>query len=466
MESTLPKHSPFQRLSDPIDGLWLALFRIGFGICLAVQTWWSFSRDEIHTHYVEPKHHFTWVGFDWIQPWPGDGMYLHFLVLLIASICIAVGFWYRTACLTYFVGFTYVFLLDKSWYLNHHYLICLLSFIAVFLPANRQLSLDSLRYPKLRCKTVPGWTLWLLRFQIGVPYFFGGIAKLNPDWIMGEPMRTWLAEKADRLVFPTIWTHEWCVYFFVFGGLLLDLFLIPCLIWKRTRLAAMIAMTLFHFLNYYLLSIGIFPWLMFVATLILFLEPETWARLRHAATSDSESRESIKTPRIVAAVLCAHVALQLLLPLRHHFYPGTTSLTRHGHHFSWRMKLNRRDLERTFYAVDPDSGREFKLSLNDVLTLAQAPKVRDPDQILQLARWLHAELPEKAKHFEIRADVTVAVNGRKPLRLFDRKLNLLDQPRTLTAADWVNGELKPTWLEPVARREPDSPPDSQGGNRD
>ena len=438
-----------RHLSAPIDGLWLALFRIGFGVCLSVQTWWSFSRDEIQVHYIQPKHHFTWFGLDWIRPWPGEGMYLHFLVLLTASICIAIGFRYRTACVTYCVGFTYVFLLDKSWYLNHHYLICLLSFLAIFLPANRQLSFDSWRYPELRRRTVPAWTLWLLRFQVGVPYFFGGIAKLNPDWLMGEPMRTWLAEKVQmqQLIFPSIWTEEWCVYFFVIGGLLLDLFLIPCLLWRRTRIAAMIAMTLFHLLNYYLLSIGIFPWLMLVATIVLFLPPETWSRLRGGDSESDDPVSAHKTHRAISAILICHVALQVLVPLRHHFYAGDTSLTRQGHHFSWRMKLNRRDVEKVFYAVDPDSGREYTLPLKTVLTRAQEPKVRDPDQILQVAGWLHDELPERAKHFEIRADVQISVNGREPVSFFDRELNLLSQQRSIWPANWVRRRLEPTWLD-------------------
>lgn len=438
MTASQHRGSARQRLAEPIDGTWLALFRMGFGICLAVQTWWSFSRDEIQVHYVQPSHHFTWFGLDWIQPWPGEGMYWHFLVLLVASLCVAAGFYYRTACLTYCVGFTYVFLLDKSWYLNHHYLICLLSFLAIFLPANRQLSLDSWRDSQLRSRTVPAWTLWLLRFQVGAPYVFGGIAKLNPDWIRGEPMRTWLAEKAPNLVLPDIWTEEWCVYFFVLGGLLLDLFLIPCLLWRRTRLTAMVAMTLFHLLNYYLLSIGIFPWLMLVATVVLYLPPETWKRLRSRA---AEPSAPTRTSRIVAGILFVHVLVQLVLPLRHYFYPGDTSLTRQGHHFSWRMKLNRRNVERTFYVVDPDSGREYELPLTTILTRAQEPKVRDPDQILQLARWLHDELPDRAKDFAIRADVKVGVNGREPVPLFDRKLNLLEQPRSLRPANWIRTKL-------------------------
>ena len=170
-------------------------------------------------------------------------------------------------------------LVDKCWYLNHYYLICLLAFLGIFLPANRELSIDARRYPELRSRTVPRWTLWLIRFQLGVPYFYGGLAKINWDWIHGEPMRPWLLEQhakhpathwlGEKGLLGRNFAEEWCVNSFVWGGMLLDLLVIPCLLCKWTRIPAMIAMTLFHFLNTSLFDIGVFPWLMLIATLVV-----------------------------------------------------------------------------------------------------------------------------------------------------------------------------------------------------
>src|SRR6187401_3066723 len=117
-----------------------------------------------------------------------------------------------------------------------------------------------------------------MRMQVGIPYFFGGIAKLTPDWLQGEPMRMWLIERSHRPFIGPYVHEEWCVYFFVLGGLLLDLFIVPCLLWRRTRALAFLAEAMFHLLNTYLFRIGIFPWLMLGATLI-FLPPETIRRL-------------------------------------------------------------------------------------------------------------------------------------------------------------------------------------------
>lgn len=57
------------------------------------------------------------------------------------------------------LGFTYVFLLDRAQYLNHFYLICLSSFLMIWLPAHRACSLDALLQPGLRRSFIPRWAI-------------------------------------------------------------------------------------------------------------------------------------------------------------------------------------------------------------------------------------------------------------------------------------------------------------------
>src|SRR5690606_24228417 len=132
-------------------------------------------------------------GFHWLRPWKGNGMYIHFAVLGVLALWIMVGFLYRLSAVLFFLGFTYVFLLDRSTYLNHFYLIALLSFLMILVPAHRSLSVDSLLFRRVRSDAIPRWATALIAFQVGVAYFFGGVAKLSSDWLQGEPMRTWLA---------------------------------------------------------------------------------------------------------------------------------------------------------------------------------------------------------------------------------------------------------------------------------
>ena len=88
-------------------------------------------------------------------------MYLHFLMLGVLAMCIMVGFFYRIAAGLFFVGFAHIFLIDMALYLNHYYMIVLVSFLLIFIPANRSCSMDAKLHPEIRSDTVPTWTLWL-----------------------------------------------------------------------------------------------------------------------------------------------------------------------------------------------------------------------------------------------------------------------------------------------------------------
>ena len=146
----------------------------------------------------------------------------------------------------------------------------------IFIPAHRAFSIDSLRKPQIRSQTVPAWALWVLAAQMAIVYLYGGLAKLNADWLQGEPMRMWLTASTDFPVIGSLFTREWMAYLFSYGGLLFDLLLVPLLLWPRTRTFAFVAAVGFHLTNAELFQLGIFPWLAIAAT-TLFLSP-SWPR--------------------------------------------------------------------------------------------------------------------------------------------------------------------------------------------
>ena len=240
------------------------------------EVWRYFDHDWIERYWVEPRFHFAFYGLDWIRPWPGVGMELHWLALGVLATGVMLGVWYRISATLFCIGFTYVFLLDQARYLNHFYLAGLISFLMIFVPAHRCFSLDSLLKPELSSRLVPAWPVWLLRFQVGVPYFFGGIAKLNADWLRGEPLRTWLAHRTDFPVIGQFLTNDAVVWLMTYGSLFLDLFAVFLLTNRRTRVFGYLAIIAFHFMNSRLFSVGIFPWMMIAATAIYF-EPD-WPR--------------------------------------------------------------------------------------------------------------------------------------------------------------------------------------------
>ncbi|MDJ0704941.1 MAG: HTTM domain-containing protein [Leptolyngbyaceae cyanobacterium MO_188.B28] len=360
------------RFSAPVDIGSLIYFRIAFGAIMLWEMGRYFNHDWIRRYYIEPTFHFTYYGFGWVRPWPAVGMYLHFCGLTILAICILLGLWYRLSMALFCGGFTYIFLLDQTRYLNHFYLISLISLLMIFAPAHRALSIDVLRQPKLRADTASTWTLWSLRTQIGMVYFYAGVAKFNSDWLQGEPMRMWLAERTDLPLMGLLSTETWMGCLLSYGGLLFDLLVIPCLLCRRTRLFAFAIAVGFHWMNSSLFSIGVFPWFMIAATTLFFQPNWPLPRALQGWTTNRAPPKVFRTPLhfrhwIVIALLSAYLVLQLLIPLRHFLYPGSVSWTEEGHRFAWRMKLRDKEADAKFIAIDP---------------LTQATQIIDPlDQL-------------------------------------------------------------------------------------
>ena len=266
------------RLFAPVDGASLAFFRVAFGSIMLWETWRIIQNQWVEIHFSGKEFYFAYWPFGFLQPWPPDIMYLHLAGMGLFACFIALGFLYRFSAACFFLMFTYLFLLEQARYLNHFYLVCLLYFLMVFLPAHRRFSLDALLRPGTASETVPAWSLWLLRFQVAVPMFFGGIAKLNSDWLRGEPLRTWMASRTDFPLIGRFFTDEPVVWAFVYGGLLVDLLFLPVMLHRRSRGLGLVLVLLFHFANARLFSIGIFPWLMIASTLVFF-SPDWPARI-------------------------------------------------------------------------------------------------------------------------------------------------------------------------------------------
>ena len=121
-------------------------------------------------------------------------MYLLVATVSLSALFIAVGLFYRISTVIFFIGFTYLFLLEQAVYLNHYYLVIIVSFLLILIPAHRFFSIDSFIWPKLKSRWISSWFVWILMFQIGLVYVFGGIAKINWDLLHGWPLWLWLDE--------------------------------------------------------------------------------------------------------------------------------------------------------------------------------------------------------------------------------------------------------------------------------
>ncbi|MCB0198024.1 MAG: HTTM domain-containing protein [Anaerolineae bacterium] len=438
--------SKFQAYSNalikPIDASSLATFRVLFGALMVWEVYRYHQYDRIYRYYIEPKFFFPYEFFPFIAPLSGQGMYLVFFIMGLSALGIALGFFYRVSAITFFFTYTYVFLIDKAQYNNHYYLISLVAFLLIFVDAHRWASLDQLIRPDLRAEIVPRWHLLILRVQFFLVYFFGGVAKLNPDWLVAEPIRSWLQNRADYPVAGPFFASEMGAYFFAYGGLMFDLFIGTLLLWRRTRLLAFIGVLFFNLTNKWLFSIGIFPYAMIAAT-ILFVEAD-WPRrvLRRAKVAIPK----VTPPNYVAykpwavGFFSIFIALQILIPFRHWLYGGNVSWTEEGHRFAWHMKLRGKSADIRFFVTDPETEMTWEFDPRQNLTSRQLDKMATrPDMIIYYVHRLKEILEDNdIQDPIIYVESWASLNGRPYQQMVYPDYNLAAAPETILAPyDWV-----------------------------
>jgi hypothetical protein len=439
-------------LCAPVDAASLAIVRIVLGATIAWDVERYFTFGWIDEYYIRPKWNFPYLYLEWVQPWPGEWMYVHFAALFAFAVLMAVGLYYRLAVVAVFLAYTYVFLLEKSVYMNHYYLIALLCFLLIWMQPHRAFALDRYRYPELPA-TAPRWNILLLRAQLFIVYFYGALAKLNPDWLAGEPMYSEIARQADDV--PAVAAHfppALLAYAIAYGGILFDAGLPFLLCFRRTRLLGFILGALFHFLNHIFLNIGLFSYLM-TGAITVFFDPDwprqLWRRVRGAAPTPSSAARAAG-PRATAtgvsgrqlaglALLHLYVLAQLLVPLRHWLYPGEVSWTEEGHRFSWHMKLRRKAGEMVITVTDPATGRRWQIDPADDLGHRQLRKLHTfPDIVLQYVHYKRDELrAHGVRDPIITVDWRCSLNGAPPQPLIDPTINLAAEEASIRPARWI-----------------------------
>lgn len=438
-------------LSEPVDSASLSVFRVALGIAVACFAWKTMTTPIIVNDFIKPQFHLTYLGFEWVKPWPGEGMYALFAAMFASGVGVATGVCYRLSAAVLLYTFTHAFLIERTLYNNHYYLIILLSLIANVIPLHRGWSVSSAMHPERYRATFPGWMLQLVRFQIGVVYFYGGIAKLDGDWLRGQPMGMWLDEQTGMPILGPWLGLSFMPMLFSVAGLLIDLLAVPLLCWKRTRIWMYAVLVMFHLLNSTIFTIGFFPWLMIVETLIFF--PPDWPRklfgipgavsVQSAVSVQRVSTQLAKSVgirrRILAAGIGLYVVIQVIVPFRHLLVPGNASWTEYGQLFSWRMMLRQKLTGMRFLATDPKTGESQEIDIREYLTPRQAMQMsRDPDLIVQFAGLLAEDYRRRGvPDMQIRAKVLASLNGRRPQLLIDPEVDLAQERRSVLPLRWV-----------------------------
>src|SRR6185369_3002049 len=243
------KRSAKENLFQPVDALPLGIFRFLFGFLLCIE-FLVLSRETFPYYYIKPLFHFTYPLFDLLglKPLSQRFLWLIFNVLQISTVGIMLGLFTRISLIVFTSAFGYFFFMESSVYTNHYYLIFLLSFLMCFGHSGSLFSFDSLINKNTRGVQVDYWELFLLRFQICVVFFFGGIAKLNADWLVrGAPLYLNLVKHLSFLGYPL--QEKWMAVVLSWGGMLSDFGLGILLLINRWHKLSFICLCLFNGMN-------------------------------------------------------------------------------------------------------------------------------------------------------------------------------------------------------------------------
>ena len=437
-------------LSKNTEAAPLAVFRIFFGIMMVwsiVRFWYN---GWIESLYLEPKFHFSYYGFEWIKP-IGNWTYLLFVICGLAAFCIAIGYKYRIAIITFFLSFTYIELMDKTTYLNHYYFISILSFLLIFIPAHAYFSIDAGLDAKKRFQFVPKWNVDAIKLLLGMVYVYAGLAKLNSDWLLDAlPLRIWLPSKTELPLIGEFMGYRWIHYTFSWFGAIYDLTIPFLLLCKPTRWVAFFFVVAFHVLTRVLFPIGMFPFIMIVSTLVFFSSGfhhkilKVLASLLKINTSIFDNGHKfnvISKPKkqLVYIIVSLFFMVQLLLPWRYLAYPGELFWTEEGYRFSWRVMLMEKAGYSQFKIVDGKSGKWFYVDNTDFLTPFQEKQMSfQPDFILEYAHFLKDHFENQGhKNIEIYVESYVALNGRRSTSYIDPTVNLVDEKESFRHKKWI-----------------------------
>jgi hypothetical protein len=375
-----------------------------------------------------------------------DGMRRVYYLMAFAAVGVGLGLFYRVSAVLLFITFTYTFLADAAQFQNHYYLMCLVAFLLVLIPAHRSFSIDSILVPDKASGVIPNWCRWLLMLQLAIPYLYGGIAKLNGDWLHAMPVGLWVSEKSHLPLIGPLLTERSTAWFISYTGVIFDLFIVPLLLWQRTRKPAFFAAVIFHLSNAVLFDIDVFPWLMILATTIFFTPgwPRRFLRLDDPVvepTGDSNVPIRSLRQQLMIGLVSTYVLWQMLFPFRHLLYPANPSWTEEGQQFAWRMMLRKKDVFCRMYATDGPTRRVVGVPLDRLMTHRQLHElVTSPGQLVACAPFFAEQaLRIGFSDIEIRAVVITSLNGRKPQLQIDPELDLL----TLDRSMWPQSGIPP-----------------------
>lgn len=409
-----------------IDNSALIVFRIIFGLLCFLESVGAIFTGWIRRTLITPEFTFNFIGFDWLQPLPGNGMYYYYAIMGVFGLFIMLGYKYRLSMISFTLMWSATYLMQKSSYNNHYYLLMLLSSIMVFLPANKYASIDAKLNPSIKSISMPQWCRLVFVLQLFIVYTYASVAKFYPDWFDTSVMEILMRGKRNYVLVGDLLQQKWVHYILAYGGILFDGLVIPLLLFKPTRKYIFFISIFFHLFNSFVFQIGIFPYLS-LAFSLFFFTPETIQKLFLKKKLFYNEADVIipnyKKPLVV--LFSMYFIIQIGLPLRHHFIEDNVLWTEEGHRLSWRMMLRCKSGRIKFHAKNKTTGKNIYINLNDYLTKKQKRLVSTkPDVIWQFTQRLKKKFKAEGKDVAIFVDCKIKVNGKPYKKLINPKVDM------------------------------------------
>ncbi|MFT7611823.1 MAG: vitamin K-dependent gamma-carboxylase [Parvicellaceae bacterium] len=453
-------------MSKEVSASTLGLFRILLGVLLIDSIY--HLQEYFTTGLMHSPFFFKYDGFAWLELFEPFALHLFFCVIYLAAVMVILGLYYRFFSIILFLGYTYIFLIDKGHYNNHFYFYSLLLFLLIFVKADAWGALGKKNKAK-----IPYWNIFILQSQVFVVYFFGFIAKLQGDWLNGFPTRFWMYDigvhYSEGSTLREMFQSDWFAYMITYGGLAFDGLIGFMLFSKRWRRLAVPILLFFHLSNANIFNIGTFPYTM-LAAILLFASPDfverkcnklkdnglkgvilvlkkpvsgIWFWLRPVKQTKQEFALVLgpNRARLASMFVLVWLSVQVLIPLRQFIYPGNPSWTGNGQLFSWRMML-----------VDTVEGVQIKVRGGDkepwqpvdmgvYMNQRQFRKsIRTPRSLLQFTGFLADEMKASGVESpEIKMIIYKSVNERPPVLFNDTTLNYaLVENSPFEVGEWIN----------------------------
>ncbi|WP_067145005.1 HTTM domain-containing protein [Pseudotamlana agarivorans] len=423
-----------------IDNSALIVFRIIFGALCFLETVGAIFTGWIRRTLVEPSFTFNFIGFEWLQPLPGDGMYYYYAIMGVFGLLIMIGYKYRLSMICFTLMWTATYLMQKSSYNNHYYLLILISSLMVFLPANTYASVDAKLNPKIQSNSMPRWCRIVIILQLFIVYTYASIAKLYPDWLDATAMEILMFGKRNYMLVGELLQQKGVQYFLAYGGILFDGLIVPLLLFKPTRKYAFAASIVFHLFNSFVFQIGIFPYLSLAFTLFFF--PSEVIQKIFLKKKPHYDASEIIVPNykpIFSTIFFIYFIIQIGLPLRHHFIASDVLWTEEGHRLSWRMMLRTKRARTTYWIENKANGKRIKVNLRDHLTRKQVRTASaKPDVIWQFSQYLKSHYKSSGMDIGVYVDCQVSVNGKAYQTLVNPDIDISSVPwDVFKHSDWI-----------------------------